>query len=46
MNQSEKLLSAFAEKTFFKDFVIDDLCFVPEGESEIELADLIINLER
>lgn len=46
MNHSEKLLSAFAEKTFFKDFVLDDLCFVPEGGSEIELADLIINLDQ
>lgn len=45
MNNSERLLSAFAEKTFFKEFVIDDLCFTPENGSEIELADLLINLD-
>lgn len=45
MNNSEKLLSAFAEKTFFKEFVMDDLCFTPESGSEIELADLLINLD-
>lgn len=45
MNNSERLLSAFAEKTFFKEFVIDDLCFTPESGSEIELADLLINLD-
>ncbi len=44
MNKSEQLLSAFAEKTFFKEFVLDDLCFTPESASEIELADLLINL--
>ena len=45
MNNSERLLSSFAEKTFFKEFVIDDLCFTPINSSEIELADLLINLE-
>lgn len=45
MNNSERLLSAFAEKTFFKEFVMDDLCFTPESGSEIELADLLINLD-
>ena len=44
INNSELLLSVLAEKTFLKDFVIDDLCFTPEDGSEIELADLIINL--
>ena len=45
MNKSERLLSAFAEKTFFKEFVLDELCFTPENGSEIELADLLINLD-
>ena len=46
MNNSERLLSAFAEKTFFKEFVMDDLCFTPENRTEIELADLLINLDN
>ena len=45
MNNSEKLLSAFSEMYFFKELVFDDLCFTPKGKTEIELADLIINLE-
>ena len=44
MNKSERLLSAFSEDYFFKDLVIDDLCFTPEGASEVEVADLLINL--
>lgn len=46
MNNSERLLSAFAEKTFFKEFVLDDLCFTPASGTEIELADLLINLDN
>ncbi len=45
MNKSEKLLSAFSEEYFYKEFVIDNLCFVPNGATEIELADLLINLD-
>lgn len=45
MNNSERLLSAFSEDYFFKELVFDDLCFVPEGGTKIELADLIINLK-
>ena len=44
MNKSEQLLSAFSEDYFFKDLVIDDLCFTPEGASVVEVADLLINL--
>lgn len=33
------------EDFFYKELVYADLKFVPEGGTEIELADLIINLE-
>lgn len=45
MTNSEKILSSFSEDFFYKEFVYDDLKFTPEGGTEIELADLIINLE-
>lgn len=45
MTNSEKLLSSFSQNFFFKELVYADLKFVPEGGTEIELADLIINLE-
>ncbi len=45
MTNSEKLLSFFSEDFFYKELVYADLKFVPEGGTEIELADLIINLE-
>lgn len=44
MNKSEQLLSAFSEDYFFKELVIDDLHFIPDGGSEVEVADLVINL--
>lgn len=44
MNKSEQLLSAFSEDYFFKELVIDDLKFIPEGCTEVEVADLLINL--
>lgn len=44
MNKSEQLLSAFSEDYFFKELVLEDLCFTPEGASEMEVADLLINL--
>ena len=44
MTNSEQLLSAFSENFFFKELVIDRLHFTPEGSSEKELADLLINL--
>ena len=45
MTNSEKLLSSFSEDFFYKELVYADLKFVTEGGTEIELADLIINLE-
>ena len=45
MTNSEKLLSSFSEDFFYEELVYADLKFVPEGGTEIELADLIINLE-
>lgn len=45
MTNSERLLSSFSEEFFYKEFVYADLKFTPEGGTEIELADLIINLE-
>ena len=45
MTNSEKLLSSFSEDFVYKELVYADLKFVPEGGTEIELADLIINLE-
>ncbi len=44
MNKSEQLLSAFSEDYFFKELVIDELKFTPEGSTEMEVADLLINL--
>lgn len=45
MTNSEKLLSSFSENYFYKELVYSQLKFVPDGGTEIELADLIINLE-
>ena len=45
MTNSEKLLSPFSENYFYKELVYSDLKFIPTGGTEIELADLIINLE-
>ena len=45
MTNSEKLLSFFSENYFYKELVYADLKFTPTGGTEIELADLIINLE-
>lgn len=44
MTKSEELLSAFSENFFFKELVFDSLHFTPDGGSEVELADLLINL--
>lgn len=45
MTNSERLLSAFSEKIFYKELVYSNLKFTPPGGTEVELADLIINLE-
>ncbi len=44
MNKSEQLLCAFSEDYFFKELVLEDLHFIPDGSSEKEVADLLINL--
>lgn len=47
MTNSEKLISSFSEKYFYKELVYSDLKFnLCDGKgTEVELADLIINLE-
>ena len=45
MTNSEKLLSSFLGNYFYKELVYADLKFTPIGGTEIELADLIINIE-
>lgn len=45
MTNSEKLLSSFSENYFYKELVYADLKFTPIDGTEVELADLIINLE-
>lgn len=47
MTNSEKLMSSFSEKYFYKELVYSDLKFnLQNGKgTEVELADLIINLE-
>lgn len=47
MTNSEKLISSFSEKYFYKELVYSDLKFnLHDGKgTEVELADLIINLE-
>jgi hypothetical protein len=45
MTKSEKLLGSFAENFFYKELIYSELKFVPEDGTEVELADLIINLE-
>lgn len=44
MNKSEQLLSAFSQDYFFKELVFDELKYTPPGSTEIEIADLLINL--
>lgn len=43
-NGSEKLLSAFSEVYFYKELVQSNLCFISEGETEKEVADLLVNI--
>lgn len=45
MTRSKQLLSAFSENYFFKELIFDNLLYTPTNASEIELADLVINLE-
>lgn len=44
VNDTEKILSAFAQMYFFKELVHDQLLFTGEGNKEKEVADLLLNL--
>lgn len=44
VNETEKVLSAFAQMYFFKELVQDQLQFTEDGSTEKEVADLLLNL--
>ena len=44
VNDTEKILSAFAQMYFFKELVQDQLKFTKAGSTEKEVADLLLNL--
>ncbi len=44
VNDTEKILSAFAQMYFFKELVQDQLKFTEAGSTEKEVADLLLNL--
>ena len=44
VNSTEKILSAFAQMYFFKELVHNQLQFTEEGNTEKEVADLLLNL--
>ena len=44
VNETEKVLSAFAQMYFFKELVQDRLQFIEDGSTEKEVADLLLNL--
>lgn len=44
VNESEKILSAFSQMYFYKELVLDDLNFVPENDTEKEVADVLLNI--
>lgn len=44
VNNTEEILSAFSKMYFYNELVHDELKFTPVGHSEVELADLIVNL--
>lgn len=44
VNNTEKILSAFAQMYFFKELVHNQLQFTEEGSTEKEVADLLLNL--
>ena len=44
MNKSEQILSAFSQMFFYKDLVQENLYFTLKGDTERELADLLLNL--
>lgn len=44
VNESEKILSAFSKLYFFNELVHDNLKFTPTGDTEKEVADVLLNL--
>lgn len=44
VNETEKILSAFAQMYFFKELVQDQFQFTEDGSTEKEVADLLLNL--
>lgn len=44
VNNTEEILSAFSKMYFYNELVQDELKFTPVGRSEVELADLIVNM--
>ena len=44
VNESEKILSAFSKLYFFDELVHDNLKFTPFGNTEKEVADVLLNL--
>lgn len=44
VNESEKILSAFSQMYFYKELVLDDLKFIPENDTEKEVADVLLNI--
>lgn len=44
VNETEKILSAFAQMYFFKELVQNRLQFTEQGSTEKEVADLLLNL--
>lgn len=44
VNESERLLKAISELRFYKELVQSNLQFTPEGSSEKEVADLLLNI--
>ena len=44
MNESERILSAFAEMYFYKELTQSNLLFLPPGKTQDELADLMLNI--
>lgn len=44
VNNTEEILSAFSKMYFYNELVQDELKFTPIGHTEVELADMIVNL--
>lgn len=44
--KSELICAALSKITFFNEFVFDDLLYIADNKQELELADLIIELDK